>query len=76
MARLRHAVTGVIVNVSDEKASALRGSFVSADEPRGDAEVPTQSATKGDWVAFAVEQGLTESDAENKTKSELIEQFG
>lgn len=39
-------------------------------------DTPAQSATKAEWVDFAVSQGQSRDDAEALTKAELIEQFG
>jgi hypothetical protein len=45
-------------------------------------QAPAKSASKGDWVAFAVEASadsdspLTEEEAQALTKDELIERFG
>jgi hypothetical protein len=50
------------------------------EEPAPSGEVPT-SAPKGiqpkaDWVAWAMVNGLTEDEANQLTKAELMEQFG
>lgn len=71
MARLRHAQTGVFVNVSDEKATAVRGVF----SPAGD-DAPNQSANKSEWVDYAVANGVDQDEAEDMTKAELQERFG
>lgn len=36
---------------------------------------PAKSAAKGDWVAFAVSQGMSEEDANAATKDQLVEQY-
>lgn len=37
---------------------------------------PARSASKADWVAYAVSQGATEDDAEAMTKAELVDTYG
>ncbi|MGH3745805.1 MAG: hypothetical protein ACRDT8_00215 [Micromonosporaceae bacterium] len=37
---------------------------------------PPQSAGKPEWIAYAVERGMPESDAKALNKSALIEEFG
>lgn len=37
---------------------------------------PAPSASKADWVAFAVENGMPEQEANEATKAQLIEEFG
>lgn len=37
---------------------------------------PARSATKADWVAWAIECGADRQDAENMTKQDLIEVYG
>ncbi|HYF71335.1 MAG TPA: hypothetical protein VD864_00865 [Nocardioides sp.] len=37
---------------------------------------PADSASKPDWVAYAVTRGATEDDANSATKNELIELYG
>lgn len=41
----------------------------AADEP---APTPTRSASKADWVTFAVESGMSTEDAESMTRDELV----
>lgn len=41
-----------------------------------EAEQPKKSASKADWVDFAVAQGLDREAAEAMTKDDLVEQFG
>lgn len=75
MARLRHSVTGVVVDVSDDKARALGSAF----GPVGGAstsDTPAQSANKAEWVDYAVTNGADRDEAENMTKAELQAQFG
>lgn len=42
----------------------------------GGPEVPAKSASKEDWVAYAVSQGAAEADANAATKEQLIDQYG
>ena len=39
-------------------------------------DLPTKSAAKGDWVAYAVAQGLSADEADALTKTELVDRFG
>lgn len=47
-----------------------------AEEPAPAAGPPAKSATKGEWVAYAVSQGADEAEAEKTTKDELISAYG
>ncbi len=38
--------------------------------------VPKSSASKGDWVAFAVSQGADEAEAEASTRDDLASAYG
>ncbi|MFE7029453.1 hypothetical protein ACFU9Y_04020 [Streptomyces sp. NPDC057621] len=40
------------------------------------ADRPSKSASKKDWVAYAVSQGADEAEAESKTRDELAEAYG
>lgn len=75
MARLRHSVTGVVVNVSDDKARALRSVFEPVAGTK-DSGTPALSATKAEWVDHAVSSGADRGEAESMTKAELQEQYG
>jgi hypothetical protein len=53
----------------------------AADGADGDgdedaASTPAKSASKGDWVDFAVSQGADREEADAKTKDELIAEYG
>jgi len=56
--------------VDAEQAAKERGA--------GDSEkdTPAKSASKADWVEYAVEQGADEDEAEAKTRDELIAEYG
>jgi hypothetical protein len=41
----------------------------------GSTEAPAKSASKGDWVEYAVSCGADREDAEGKTKDELIAEY-
>lgn len=43
-------------------------------EPSAD-KVPAKVATKDEWVAYAVSQGVPQDEAESSTKDQLIERF-
>lgn len=53
------------------------GNPVEADDdvPAPPAERPALSATKSEWVGWAVTQGATPDDAEAMTKAGLIEKY-
>lgn len=38
-------------------------------------ELPKKTASVGDWRAFAVEHGMTQADADSKTKDALIAHY-
>jgi hypothetical protein len=42
-------------------------------DAKGEPELPAQSASKADWVAYAVELGYDEDECNNMTKQQLIE---
>jgi hypothetical protein len=46
------------------------------DDVDGDGPIPAKSATKGEWVDYAVSQGATQEDAEASTKEDLIAAYG
>lgn len=39
------------------------------------AKAPAQVATKDEWVAYAVSQGMAQQDAEAATKAQLVEKY-
>ncbi|MCI3271398.1 hypothetical protein [Streptomyces cylindrosporus] len=40
-----------------------------------DVKPPARSASKADWVAYAVAQGADQAEAEGKTRDQLVELF-
>ena len=56
----------VVENEDDDELGVV------VDEPTR----PTDYATKGEWVTYAVGRGATREDAEAATKNELIEMYG
>jgi uncharacterized protein (DUF1800 family) len=38
-------------------------------------EMPSKNASKADWAAYAIAQGMDEADAEDMTRNELAEHF-
>lgn len=46
-----------------------------AEEPSEGGQ-PAKSASKADWVAYAVAQGATEAELEGLTKDELVSSYG
>ena len=53
----------------DVPVSATEQAMADAAEP------PAKSASKGDWVDFAVSQGMPQERAEDMTKDELIDEY-
>lgn len=65
--------------VSDEDAERLaEGGLIEQDDAeRGEQQSrPAKAASKAEWVAFAVAQGMSEEDAEAATKDDLVSAFG
>jgi len=58
---------------------AERG-WLEVDEDQAPADSgpqpPSSSASKADWVAYAVSQGVSEENAKGATKDELVARFG
>jgi hypothetical protein len=54
----------------------LAGAVVTVDEDDTAPAAPNRSATKGDWVSYAVSVGATEADAEAMTRDELADTYG
>lgn len=48
---------------------------VPAEPGPEDVKPPARSASKADWVAYAVSQGAEQADAESKTRDQLAELF-
>ena len=60
------------LRLSAEHAEALGGTEVS--EP--DENRPARNASKAAWVAYGVDQGMTQEGAESQTRAQLIEALG
>lgn len=58
--------------LAEDPASGWRA--VATEPPA--AEAPAKSATKAEWVAYAVTQGADEAEAEAATKDDLIKTYG
>lgn len=56
-----------------DKGNELFDPTVEEDGGEG---APAQSATKGDWVDYAVSKGADETEAESMTKADLIAAYG
>lgn len=56
-----------------DPATAPRSSEQTAEQP---GSAPAKSASKAEWVDFAVSQGASRDDAEGHTKEQLVEQYG
>jgi hypothetical protein len=52
------------------------GTAPSEDDGPAALERPARSASKAEWVAYAVAQGAEQDDAEAATKDQLIERYG
>lgn len=48
----------------------------AGDEAADEDGAPNKSATKGEWVDYAVKQGMDRDEAEEATKDDLIEKYG
>ncbi len=59
-------------NAEGSAASKSRSKSQS-DEP--DSDMPVRSASKSDWVAYAVDQGVSEEDADDMTRDELADEY-
>lgn len=46
------------------------------DDDQDDDGRPAKSASKAEWVDYAVSQGANQDDADGMTKAELQEQYG
>lgn len=60
------------VRLSPEHAKALKATEVS--EP--DENRPARNASKAAWQQYAADQGMSEEQASQLTRSELIELYG
>lgn len=61
----------------DKLAADPASGWRRVDEaPPAPAGPPAKSASKADWVAYAVAQGADEAEAEKTTKDELISAYG
>jgi hypothetical protein len=47
----------------------------SEDEKKSEDTKPSTTASKADWVDYAVSQGMSREEAEDKTKAELIDTY-
>ena len=45
-------------------------------ETQEESTKPSKSASKAEWVAFAVSEGASEEEANGMTKDQLIAEFG
>lgn len=67
-------VRGELVRVNpDGSAYEAHGAM---DLVKGEVRVPGANAPKNEWVGYAVSKGMTVSDADALTKTDLIERFG
>lgn len=68
--------TDALYQSADDVADDEGGTGFGYGVPADAVEAPTQSASKSEWVDYAVTQGETREDAEEATKAELIEEHG
>lgn len=64
--------------VASGTAAYAEDADLPSDEPGTDDEgdtTPARSASKRDWVAYAVDHGVDEEAAEDLTRDELVEMF-
>ncbi|MFD5711329.1 hypothetical protein ACFWHW_13180 [Streptomyces pharetrae] len=66
-AHARRVQEGALVRVNEDGSTYT--------EPAAPSR-PGKSASKKDWVAYAVSQGADEAEAESKTRDELAEAYG
>lgn len=66
----------VVFGPDDDVPAALAKKIGGHAWVDDDDDKPAKSASKSDWVAFAVSQGAEESEAEAMTKDELVKSFG
>jgi hypothetical protein len=66
-------------NASDtdpEASDSTSDTGTGATDGPEDTKPPARSASKAEWVAYAVASGTDQDDAEQLTKEQLIEQHG
>lgn len=61
---------------TEAKLKAGRMRQVEGPQVVVEAQKPAQSASKAEWVAWAVHEGVDPDEAEAMTKADLIELFG
>lgn len=78
MARIYHPDLDRTVKVDDRHVAIWEksGWQLTEDEPPEGPTPPNRSASKADWVEFAVAQGLSRENAEGASKDDLIARFG
>jgi hypothetical protein len=62
--------------LADDPSTAWRRVVFLEPTTADDVKAPAKSATKPEWVAYAVAQGAVQADAEALTTRQLIEQYG
>lgn len=62
--------------LADDPASGWRRLDEPAPEPDDPVSRPAKSASKADWVAWAVANGAEQAEAEKATKDDLIAAYG
>ncbi len=69
---------GDTLRVDDDKIDDKPGDKPADDKPGefGDDGPPAKSASKADWVDYAVTRGLSQADAEASTRDDLVARFG
>jgi hypothetical protein len=69
--RVRVRNDGTAEGTTQTFPRSLYGALVTVSDP-----TPAKSATKAEWVAYAVSKGYARSDAEALTRNDLIERLG
>jgi hypothetical protein len=69
--RVRVRNDGTAAGTTQTFPRSLYGALVNVPDP-----TPTKSATKAEWVAYAVSRGFSRGDAEALTKDDLVERLG
>lgn len=65
---------GVWEPADDEAKTAVADAEAAAEAAQSD-DPPLQSASKGEWVAYAETHGAPDVDYSSQTKQQLIDQF-
>jgi hypothetical protein len=72
----RFVAEGFIQQVGEDEVGGMQNDDPAKyDDPDGPGGVPARSASKVDWVAYAVSQGKSEEEANAATRDELAAEY-